>query len=506
MANPTVPNNIIVANVAYKHPKYNEMYLTWELIRDAVVGERAIRIKGETYLPHPGSENEDDKQAHKARYIQWQTQAIWYPATGRTLEGLVGEVFSKDPVSNLPPRLKLLEGNIDGNGMSLTQLSKNVLSTILSTGRGGLLVDYPKRVGEGGEVQVTTVEDLNRANVRPRILLYDERSIINWRVRENGALAQLSMVVLEEPNLEADDGFEQKELKQYRVLRLTEQGCTVQVWKQKDGIDALEEGPIDIITDSAGKPFDTIPFHFFGPKYNNPEVQDPPLEGLARLNVGHYRNSAAYEDSVAMVGQPTLVVTGITKDWVKEVLKGKLRVGARAFLPLPTDADAKFIQAEPNTLAMEAMKHKENQMAALGAKLVEQSTTQRTATEAGFDEASKNSILGACTANGSEVVQNALKTATRFTGEVSSKLEFYLNSDFDLAQLDPAMMAQLLALYQGDAITWEELRAALRANGTATEEDKKALQMIQDDPLKEMLAEVPGLPGATKKPAAAPAK
>jgi hypothetical protein len=54
-----------------------------------------------------------------------------------------------------------------------------------------------------------------------------------------------------------------------------------------------------------GEAWNYIPFTFVG-SVNNDETPDlPPLYDLAVLNVAHYRNSADYEESCYMVGQPT---------------------------------------------------------------------------------------------------------------------------------------------------------------------------------------------------------
>ena len=56
---------------------------------------------------------------------------------------------------------------------------------------------------------------------------------------------------------------------------------------------------------------------------------------LAVLNIAHYRNSADYEESCFVTGQPTVWASGLTEAWVEDVLKGELRLGSFGGIPLP---------------------------------------------------------------------------------------------------------------------------------------------------------------------------
>ncbi|MDP0908071.1 hypothetical protein Q6322_30065, partial [Klebsiella pneumoniae] len=49
--------------------------------------------------------------------------------------------------------------------------------------------------------------------------------------------------------------------------------------------------------------WDEIPFTFVGAQNNDPSIDESPLAALVEINLGHYRNSADYEDSVFLCGQ-----------------------------------------------------------------------------------------------------------------------------------------------------------------------------------------------------------
>jgi hypothetical protein len=239
-------------------------------------------------------------------------------------------------------------------------------------------------------------------------------------------------------------------------------------------------GPL-VPTDSNGNVYNEIPFRFVNPRGNGCDVEKSPMYDICDLNIAHYRNSADYEESVFVVGQPTVYASGLTETWVKEVLGGKLQIGARGIIPLPEGGNAGMMQAAPNTMAFEAMQHKERQMLALGAKLVEQKQVQRTATEAGIEEQAESSVLSSVARNVSDGILWALQWCGYFVGVEEGQIKFELNTDFDLVNMSPAERDQLLKEWQAEAISFSELRENLRRVGVATLPDNEAMAAIEQD-------------------------
>lgn len=448
----------------------------YELIRDCVAGQRQIKKQGKKYLPDP-DETEPDEAERDARYKNYQARAVFYGVTGRTLRGLVGLVFDKDPAIEIPDLLKPVKEDATGSGTTLDQQAQTALSDVVGLGRAGILTDYPRAAAP------TTRQDALQGNVRPTIVRYNPEQIINWRTRTVGAKVLLSLVVLRESYVVEDDGFAETPGTQYRVLRLTPEGVyTVEIHRD---IETKDKTPvIESFTpqDGKGQPLREIPFSFIGAEDNDPCVDRPPLLDIAELNVAHYRNSADYEESVFLIGQPTPVLAGLTKQWVEEALKGRVRLGSRAAIPLPVGGSAELLQAEPNTMAMEAMKHKEDQMIALGAKLLENSGTQQTATEATQDNVMDNSVLGTCARNVSMAYRKALNWAWLYmTGEVVDDpelIDYELNTDFAARMLTAQDRQQIVQAWVQNAITWEEMRWGLKRSGIAYEDDEEAKEAI----------------------------
>lgn len=513
--------------VGYTRPEVSNQIAKWNLIRDCLGGAEAVKARGKTYLPIPNEA--DTSQDNLKRYQAYLQRAVYYNVTRRTLDGLVGQVFSREPVVEIPEEMDVLKVDVDGAGVSLEQQAKKALAMDVAMGRGALLVDYPPaRLDAEGNPLVASQEDIDAGYVRPTITLYEPWEVINWRTVTVGARRVFSLIVISEFYVLEDDGFEARSEMQFRVLRLvpppTPEGTPidwtratyrVEIWRL-DSTQQAEGGPQTVAardaaiyvlfeqydpTDADGNPLREIPFTFFGALNNDAGVDHPPLYDLAVLNVAHYRNSADYEESCFLVGQPTPVLTGLTQAWLDANFKQNGQVvipfGSRSGIPLPTAGDAKLLQAAPNPMPFEAMQQKERQMVALGAKLVEQKQVQRTATEAAQDDASSSSLLSSIARNVSGAYTQCLRWCALFMGasfapsaepeegeeeQPDKEIAYRLNTDFPAARMTPDERRQLMAEWQAAAIARSEYRNQLRVAGVATLTDEQAKEEIDRDP------------------------
>lgn len=473
-------------NVSYKRKELKDVLKVYQMIQDCLKGEIRIKSKGTLYLPQPCPD--DISEENKERYEAYTTRAVFYNVVKRTLVGLLGQIYAAEAVVDIDNSLEPLITDADGKGMTLINTSKKAAAFTLAFGRFGCFVDYPQTNGAVSKL------DIDNGTIRPSIIIIPPWRVINWRTKKRGGKHVYSLIVIEEDYIKEDDGFEIIIGKQHRVLRLgvskennfpnlvldNEDVYTVEVWREEDGNLGISEAYQP--TDFNGNVLDEIPFKFGGVENNDEEIDDAPLYDLASLNIAHYRNSADFEESCYIVGQPTPWISGLTETWVNEILKGEIQLGSRAAIPLPPDASAGLIQADPNTMPKEAMEHKERQMVALGAKLVEQKTVQRTATEAGIDNTTENSTLGDTSINVSGVIEWALKTAMIYAGG-SKEPKFVLNRDF---QINNAKAVEIVASWQAGAISFTEMREGLKKVGQATQEDGIAKAEIEKDELAAM--------------------
>ncbi|MFZ2189752.1 MAG: hypothetical protein WAV48_03140, partial [Candidatus Magasanikiibacteriota bacterium] len=155
-----------VENQCVEYKKHSD---EWELTRDTVSGEKAIKGRGERHLPRPSGHDEHDYKCYLSR-------AHWFGATGRTAHGLHGMVLQKPPIkSNSNDALDKILKNVDLSGNSLDQFASDAVWDLLQTNWGGVLVDYPP-----------TPEGMNKADSEARgnrayLAYYAAESIINWR-------------------------------------------------------------------------------------------------------------------------------------------------------------------------------------------------------------------------------------------------------------------------------------------------------------------------------------
>lgn len=462
-----------------------EMLPTYKLIRDCMTGSRQIKRSTIEYLPKPFPVEKTNK-ATQQRYVDYVRRAVFYNVAKRTAKAMVGEIFGRDAQIVLPPKLELITDNLSGDGLDIDQVARMHAQYCLAYGRGGMLVDYPSM-----DQEIVTQAQIDAGDIQPVILTFPPWQVVNWRTICVGAKEILSLVVIFEGIGVQDDGFETKLGYQYRELRLDPDTgyYTVNIWRRLGTTTASEGGaPVTshrmgiyqtyLPKDFNGNYLTEIPFHFVGCDNNNPSMDEPPLYDLCELNIAHYRNSADYEELLFMQGQPTYYFTNLTREWVDEYMENQVFVGSRNSIPLPAGSTAGVLQITNNPALQAAMQQKEQQMASLGAKLVEQKVVQRTATEAAIDDQAENSELGLIATNVSKAMTWGLQTACLFSGDDPSKIEYELNTSFDLAQLDPAERLALLKEWQAGGIAWEEYREQLRKSGVASLPDDEAKALI----------------------------
>lgn len=463
----------------------------YELIDDCLAGEQQVKFRQTKYLPKPNPD--DTSPENEARYQSYLGRAVFFNVAQRTQFGLRGQVFLRDPLVEVPSLLEPMIEDATGSGVTLQQLAQEGVDKVLGFGRCGLYVDYPNMATPDGQSRGVSKAEVETGEVKPMLKLIHAKDGINWRVMKRGAKTLLSLVVFKETYDEEDDGFETKTGEQWRVLRLVNNEYVIEIYRDKMGTAPTERY---VPKDAAGQPFDEIPFVFIGSVNNDPTIDPPPMYDLCSLNMGHYRNSADYEDSVYTVGQPTYWFSGLTQKWIDDTMGGTIRLGANGGIPLPVDGSAGILQAEPNSLAKEAMDQKEAQMLALGAKLIEASQTQRTATEADIDNVSETSVLSSVAKNVGSAFQWALGFAARFVGQDGSKIAYELNTEFDLVNLSPEERKTLIAEYTAGVLTWTEVRDSLRRAGIASltdEEAKAETETEEADRMANAVKEAEGL-------------
>jgi len=438
-------------------PEYNKFLPRWCMTRDSVEGSAEVKKGTTKYLPKPNPE--DNSSENDQRYLDYIERANFVGFTSSTLDGMVGMVFRKPLEVEIQQSIEYLQNNVNGGGLTLDQLARSIVGELLQTARQGLLVDYP-RADEG-----LTKAQVQALGLTANILDYNAESVLNWQTTMVGSVKMLSLVVLAEKSQElSDDGFSYIEKDQYRVLRLLDGVYVQEIWNDKNEIqDAFEPRKAD------GSKWSEIPFIFAGARNNDECIDKAPLYDIATINIAHYRNSADYEESCYMVGQPTPFISGLTQGWVDENMKNGVMLGSRRAMLLPDGGNAGLLQANPNQMPEKGMELKEQQMIKIGARIIQDSAGQETAEAAKIRFAGQNSKLGVIVGNTEAALLQCFEWCMWFMGGDGENL-IEINKDFYERSAEPQMVMASIQLLDRGVIAKSDLQDDLRSKGVIKQE------------------------------------
>lgn len=335
------------------HPRYAEMAPEWVRLRDFTKGERAVKAKGETYLPATkgmkldgmGSTASGKSKLGQEVYDAYKLRAVFPEYIADALEIFMGMLHNKSPVIELPKQLEYLRERATELNEPLEILLQRINLEQLTTGRLGLLLDLPKNP--------------DPLNPEPFIALYIAEAIRNWDATAiNEERADINLVILDESGYEMNSNFEWTTKSKYRVLQMNKQFSETGALLSSTylcGAFSVSGGgtptfdPTNMLSPSLrGKVLDSIPFVFINSKDINPDPDEPPLNPLAKLCEAIYRGEADYRQNLFMQGQDTLVIIGDRAKPPAADGKGEdepLRTGAGSRIELEASpgADAKYI-------------------------------------------------------------------------------------------------------------------------------------------------------------------
>lgn len=426
-----------------QHADYSASLDAWRKCRDVIAGEDAVHKAGERYLPKLSGQSDGEYKA----YVQ---RAPFYNATARTIDGMVGMLFRKDPVVEVPAAMQSIIDDVTLTGCGFDELAEIVSREIIGVGRVAVLVEYPQ-VLEG---PMTKAQAAN-LNLRPYITLYKAETVLNWRTQRVNNAMQLVMVTLSETVQEWVSEFEAKDIHQIRALLMVD-GRYLQRIYRKNALQEWDQFGSDIIPLMNGKPLPYIPLVIFGAMNNDVHVQKPPVYDLVTLNLSHYRSTADLEHGAHYTGLPTAVVSGYQTDGTE-----KLSIGSATAWVFP-DPQAKAEYLEFTGQGLQALenrlKDKEAGMAAIGARML--------APEKKSAEAEKTVVLrhageGAVLSSIGDMIEHGFSRILAIIAEwegldaVSINVEF--NEDFIDTVMDAADVLALVQAWQAGAMSFESL-------------------------------------------------
>lgn len=336
--------------VSTPHAVYKSLEDQWERCRDVSAGSDDVKFKKTKYLPALDSHKENKPE----KYVEYLMRALFYGATGRTIQGLSGAIFQKAPSVVIPNKQAQEDAkDITLTGEPLEAFALRATQEYLTVGRYGILVDMA--TGEA-------------TKPRPYWVGYAAEDIINWRFDKQGGDQELTMVVLREYEDEAEpaDEFDIAQIEQFRVLRLTNGVYTQQIYKaEKSPLGNKMKwigGPV-VTPQRRGKALDFIPFALPW------VVGKPPLLDLVDVNLAHYRGTADLKHGLHFTALPTPWVSGVIGSGDKP-----LSIGSGTAWSLDKDGKAGMLEFTGKGLAAirTDLQDMQKMMATLGARLLEE--------------------------------------------------------------------------------------------------------------------------------------
>lgn len=461
------------AAVDTRHRLYDRNRETYLMVEACVEGEKAVKDRGLLYLPAPNphemeSPSDQVKKAAKRRYQSYLTRARFLNATGRTLNGMLGVVFGEPVNIELSGALNVLADDADGRGQPLTQVLRDIVAEVLKSGRGYLLADY---TGSG--------EATGRNKGQPRLRLFYGTQIINWRETKG----KTTLVVLKyTEDIEDEEGFTNVERTVWLELRMVNGQAHARRWVSEEGSTAVadkvsyETTELVPLTDINNKPLTELPGAWIGSVNNDPYPDPAPLGDIASINIGHYQADADVVEAARIVGQPTLVISGLNAAWADKYLENGVTVGATSGILLNENASAAILQANETSASTVLKDTRAKEMAMLGAKLLERGSATKTATQADYEAQTDNSILSLCAGNVERAVNKAMQLLAMMVGG-AGRVE--LNKRYDMSGLDSSVLTVLMAQVQGGVLSLHDMIRYQQKVGLVSPD--KTLEQVEDE-------------------------
>lgn len=437
-----------------------------EIVRTVHGGTLAMRRAGERFLPRFPREAPDGYAARLG-------SAVLFNALKRTVEGLAGMVFRKDPKlgDDVPEAIRGTDDqgtgghweNIDLAGRHGAVFAKDVFHAALLDGHTLIFVDYPALNGD----EVRTRSDERRIAPRPYWTHYLKQDLRSFRVAKVGGRIILSQIALTETVTEGDGDFGEREVEKVRVYRLprNEDGSftggevVFQVWRkaQSVGEDAdvweMEGAPGTIA-------LDFIPLVSVYAGRTGFLTSDPPLLDLALENIAHYQIQSDRRNHLHIGGTPIPVFIGVDEET-------ELVVGSDMAIRLPVGADAKYLEITGASLGESRTELQDIllNMAALGLAMLQRDTRAAETAEAKrIDKSETDSRLSSAARALLDAIEEALGIHARWMG-LDDGGSCEVNRDFETQEMDPQTIKVLSDMVAQGQLSLDALWDKLKAGG-----------------------------------------
>lgn len=370
----------------YRSASYRMQLPDVELMRQVYGGTKTMREQKEKFLPqHPM----EVTKKYEARV----RTAVAYNAVRKTVEGLTGMIFRRDPKisDDMAEEIQQHLENIDLRGNKFALFMRKVADQALLDGHTWVHVEAPSTTGIPNRLEG------EKAGVRPYWINVKKAQAINWRYEIRGGRPVLTLFVYLESATVADGAFGEKTVQRIRVLKEGPANVQGELWELREVSDVggnrsskwvrIEQYEVGV---------QAIPVWIFYAEQCGDFESQPPLLDLAYEQVDFYRVRSDYQKSLTFssVAVPWLFGRNV----VDEEGNSKVKWGPDGMLVL-NDPEASAGMLESQGFGLEAnaaylASVKEN-MASLGLRmLVRQPNTQpQTATSDVLNKSESNANL-----------------------------------------------------------------------------------------------------------------
>jgi hypothetical protein len=429
----------------------------WALVTSLMGGTVAMRKAGATYLWKNQVESVEAFNARLAR-------STLYEAFKRAVVSMAARPFSEAVKfgEDMPEPVRELCDDIDLEGRDLQAFGHQSFEVAMAYGLSHILVEYPTVTG------VQTLAEQRAIGARPYWVHIDPKNVLGWRSERIRGVQTLTQLRLKECVTEPAGKWGEQQVEQIRVFdRIVTRDAVGQIatdttiwttYRKSEKGDEWEEhdsGPVSI---------GVIPLATVYTKRTGWMTAEPPLMGLAHLNVEHWNSGSVQSNLLRFARTPILYGAG----WAEGTT---ITIGASAAVT-NDDPAAKLAYVEHSGAAIgagqESIDKLEQRMSVMGMELLVSKPGTKTATEANIDTDESTSALQAMVNNLEDSLGQALQFSAMWLGlEEGGSIEL----DGDFTSMDPLDLPALVqAKVAGGIISGETVFRSMQTRGLVDEE------------------------------------
>lgn len=401
-----------------------------ELCRDLAIGPKAFRAKHDKYLPIEQGEHADS-------YGIRLNDSLLFNTFKKTLDALVGMGFKVNPVldTDVPAQLRSDLEDVDLAGTHFDVFLRIAFWYAVRDGHSFIMVDSPPPLQQSitSAAPVPDAADDQAAGRRPYWVTYEKHQAYNWASDRINGETVLTRITFRECVTVADGEYGEKEKIKYRVLKLpklteaspgkpatygpmewvlfeeipTRNSKKVELQQVGGGVTSLTRIPVVVIyTGKTG---------FL--------ISEPPLAGLAWLNLGHYRQWSNLADQIRYLSPTAVRKLDVEQELNKDQDPKKhavIQYGRKAVITVAGEhADFKYISHDPDCIkpAHDFIKDLEQAMSTEGISLIAAKDEREvTALEKSMDQAERMSSLALWVRQCADSAEQLLRFHARYYG------------------------------------------------------------------------------------------